>query len=218
MKYKSGAAFRQALETRLIHESRQGISLVRLRKIVAFERFLARLVAAESKHWSLKGRLELELRLGEKAHTTKGIDLVLSSMIVSLPGEIKGVIGEEIDINVNVMNLGSEALDRAFLQIYTRDANLPTLAIPLVESGRTEETVFTFVPTKVDRFTLYLHLEDKGRGDYRQILISIEEESASTGLIVALQQLPASKMILCSIIAVFVLEAVGYMIYQRVRS
>jgi hypothetical protein len=77
MKYKSGAAFRQALETRLVRQSRQGIPLVRLRKIVAFERFLARLVASDSQNWALKGGFALELRLGDRARTTKDIDLVL---------------------------------------------------------------------------------------------------------------------------------------------
>lgn len=79
MKYKSGAAFRQALETRLVRHSRQGVPLIRLRKIVAFERFLARLVASESQKWALKGGFALELRLGDKARTTKDIDLVLLS-------------------------------------------------------------------------------------------------------------------------------------------
>lgn len=79
MKYTSSTAFRQALEIRLLHRSRQGIPLVRLRKIVAFERFLARLVASASQNWALKGGFALELRLGDKARTTKDIDLVLRS-------------------------------------------------------------------------------------------------------------------------------------------
>jgi len=42
MKYKSGAAFRQALEQRLLNRSRAtGTSLVRLRKAVVFDRLLA---------------------------------------------------------------------------------------------------------------------------------------------------------------------------------
>ena len=44
MQYTSGQAFRQALETRLRKMSiEQEISIVRLRKQVAFERFMARL-------------------------------------------------------------------------------------------------------------------------------------------------------------------------------
>ena len=47
MRYKSGRDFRQALETRLRNESlRTGAPLVRLRKMAAFERLLARLARA----------------------------------------------------------------------------------------------------------------------------------------------------------------------------
>ena len=46
MKYASAAAFRRALETRLLVLSREGGGpLVRLRKSVAFDRLLARLFA-----------------------------------------------------------------------------------------------------------------------------------------------------------------------------
>jgi hypothetical protein len=44
MKYKDSATFRKALETRL-------------RKMVAFERFLARLIADQPDTWVLKGGL-----------------------------------------------------------------------------------------------------------------------------------------------------------------
>lgn len=44
MKYESGAAFRRALEDRLRTMNLEtGIPLVRLRKMVAFDRFLARI-------------------------------------------------------------------------------------------------------------------------------------------------------------------------------
>ena len=43
MKYADGSSFRRALEDRLREESLStGIPLVRLRKTIAFERFLAR--------------------------------------------------------------------------------------------------------------------------------------------------------------------------------
>ena len=51
------------------------MALMRLRKRVAFERFLARLVASESGGWVLKGAFALELRLGLRTRTTKDIDL-----------------------------------------------------------------------------------------------------------------------------------------------
>lgn len=76
MRYASAAAFRQALETRLLALSRDGgVSLVRLRKSVAFDRLLARLFAVAPDRWVLKGGLALDYRLGAKARTTMDIDL-----------------------------------------------------------------------------------------------------------------------------------------------
>lgn len=61
MRYGSGEAFRNALETRLrIKGLHSGAPLVRLRKMVAFERFLARLVADQPEAWLLKGGLALQ--------------------------------------------------------------------------------------------------------------------------------------------------------------
>lgn len=76
MKYETAEAFRTALEQRLKNEAEaSGIALMRLRKRVAFERFLARLAAAEPSGWMLKGALALELRLGLRTRATKDIDL-----------------------------------------------------------------------------------------------------------------------------------------------
>jgi len=78
MKYQDGSAFRQALERRLRDQSLStGEPLTRLRKLVAFDRFLARLEAYDPDIWILKGGYALQLRLGEKARTTKDIDLLL---------------------------------------------------------------------------------------------------------------------------------------------
>jgi predicted nucleotidyltransferase component of viral defense system len=76
VKYKTAEAFRTALEQRLKNEAEaSGMALMRLRKRVAFERFLARLAASESSGWVLKGAFALELRLGLRTRTTKDIDL-----------------------------------------------------------------------------------------------------------------------------------------------
>ena len=76
MRYASAAAFRRALETRLLTLSRDdGVSLVRLRKSVAFDRLLARLFAVAPDRWVLKGGLAIDYRLGKKARTTMDIDL-----------------------------------------------------------------------------------------------------------------------------------------------
>lgn len=76
MKYASAPAFRDALEQRLRTQTREsGVSLMRLRKRVAFERFLARLVVAAPDRWVLKGAFALDVRLGLRTRATKDIDL-----------------------------------------------------------------------------------------------------------------------------------------------
>lgn len=79
MTYQSGTAFRRALEDRLLAQSNQAsTSLVRLRKLVAFDRFLARLVEAQPGLWMLKGGLAFQLRMGAFARTTKDMDVLLT--------------------------------------------------------------------------------------------------------------------------------------------
>ncbi len=76
MKYASAAAFRTALEQRLLNQSREtGTSPVRLRKTVVFDRLLARLKEVAPDRWILKGALALDFRLGAKTRTTKDMDL-----------------------------------------------------------------------------------------------------------------------------------------------
>ena len=76
MKYASAPAFRDALEQRLRTQTREsGVSLMRLRKRVAFERFLARLVVAAPDRWVLKGAFALDVRLGLRTRATRDIDL-----------------------------------------------------------------------------------------------------------------------------------------------
>lgn len=77
--YSSAAAFRQALEGRLLQNSKStGMALERLRKHVAFDRFLARLFLNESKdlpRWLLKGGYSMEIRYAHIARMTKDVDL-----------------------------------------------------------------------------------------------------------------------------------------------
>ena len=75
MKYQSGAAFRRALEDRLLTNSKgSGVPLIRLRKMVAFDRYLARLKQSYPNQWYLKGGYALQLRLGSRARTTVDVD------------------------------------------------------------------------------------------------------------------------------------------------
>jgi hypothetical protein len=80
MSYESARALRTALEQRLKNRATKGgdlnaALLARLRKRVAFERFLARLKTVAPQGWLLKGGFALELRLGDVARTTKDIDV-----------------------------------------------------------------------------------------------------------------------------------------------
>lgn len=75
--YKSALDFRKALEHRLQNEaekSRQ--NLQRLRRKVAFNRFLARIFSDPASPWILKGGYAMELRLVH-ARATRDIDLAL---------------------------------------------------------------------------------------------------------------------------------------------
>jgi len=75
VRYRTPAAFRTALETRLKAAQQDGVGVSRLRKRVVFERLLARMHAVAPGAWVLKGGFALELRLGAGAHATKDIDI-----------------------------------------------------------------------------------------------------------------------------------------------
>ncbi|MCZ7576268.1 MAG: nucleotidyl transferase AbiEii/AbiGii toxin family protein [Dehalococcoidia bacterium] len=79
MRYGSAAAFRHALEDRLkLHSQRDGARLARLRKQVAFDRLLARFAQVAPDGWALKGGFALQLRLADRARTTRDVDLAWS--------------------------------------------------------------------------------------------------------------------------------------------
>ncbi len=73
--YATPTAFRQALEARLNGIARQRhVDVQRLRRQVAFDRFLCRLFQHAADRWLLKGGYAMELRLRE-SRTTRDIDL-----------------------------------------------------------------------------------------------------------------------------------------------
>jgi hypothetical protein len=79
MKYADAGAFRRALEQRLLARSRDaGESLSLLRKLVVFDRLLARLLEVAPHRWVLKGALALSYMLGTTRRLTKDADLVRS--------------------------------------------------------------------------------------------------------------------------------------------
>lgn len=81
-RYLSANAFRTALEERLNRQARTqarsyGAEVIRLRRLVAFERLLARLFAGNDPPWLLKGGYSLEMRLRGAARATQDIDLTV---------------------------------------------------------------------------------------------------------------------------------------------
>lgn len=73
--YTTPAAFKTSLEARLRSRARStGTDLQRLRQLVVYDRFLARLFEADTTDIVLKGGLALELR-SDRARATKDVDL-----------------------------------------------------------------------------------------------------------------------------------------------
>ena len=78
MTYDTPAALRTALETRLGTLAREsGVDLERLRRRAAFERLLVRLELGAPGRWIVKGGMALEVRLGNRARSTRDLDLAL---------------------------------------------------------------------------------------------------------------------------------------------
>lgn len=76
MKYATPGGFRNALEQRLQTTAQQtGVPLIRLRKLVVFDRLMARLLIAAPNRWVVKGAAALLFRLGPQSRTTKDLDL-----------------------------------------------------------------------------------------------------------------------------------------------
>jgi hypothetical protein len=76
-KYVTGLALRTALEERLKRVAREeGVDLQRLRRQVAFDRFLARLFPSAGAEWILKGGYAMELRF-QTARATRDLDFTV---------------------------------------------------------------------------------------------------------------------------------------------
>ncbi len=84
-KYATGAALRIALEERLRRIAREeGIDLQRLRRQVAFDRFLARILREPNSNWILKGGYAMELRF-QTARATKDLDFTVRALPTKAP-------------------------------------------------------------------------------------------------------------------------------------
>lgn len=125
-RYATPAAFRRALEDRLMKLVRQErVDLRRLRRQVAFDRLLCRLFHDANSPWLLKGGYAMELRLAA-ARTTRDIDLAIrphpSGKSVWQPEGIQQQLqtAANVDLNdcfvfLNDMKLHHEAV-RSYLQ------------------------------------------------------------------------------------------------------
>lgn len=79
-KYATGAALRTALEERLKQIAKtEGTELQRLRRRVAFDRLLARLLGGVDTQWVLKGGYAMELRF-QVARATKDLDFTVRAI------------------------------------------------------------------------------------------------------------------------------------------
>mgnify|MGYP001584757961 CR=1 FL=1 len=93
--YATAEAFRRALEDRLNRMAReQDLDLARLRRMVAFERLLARLFSQARPPWILKGGYAMEMRFRQTARATKDVDMSLPELQPMFGGE--EVTGERL--------------------------------------------------------------------------------------------------------------------------
>jgi len=98
MRYSTAAAFRQALETRLLTSSREsGMPVVRLRKLVTFERLLARMLVVAPDGWMLKGGVALEARLHTQSRMTFDLDISRGDSEVHATRDF--LIAQDLDLN-----------------------------------------------------------------------------------------------------------------------
>ena len=113
MRYADADAMRMALEQRLRNEAEaRGVALQRLRKRVAFERFLARLALSPAE-WVLKRAFALELRLGLQTRMTKDIDLACDDDEAAVTRDLAGAAALDIDDVFTFRVRRTPALERA---------------------------------------------------------------------------------------------------------
>lgn len=93
-KYATGAALRAALEERLKQIAKTERSeLQRLRRQVAFDRFLARLFGSANTQWVLKGGYAMELRF-QVARATKDLDFTVRTISTQTGDAVLGFLQE----------------------------------------------------------------------------------------------------------------------------
>jgi hypothetical protein len=151
--YRTATAFRHALEDRLKAISKKdGTDLTRLRRRVAFDRFLARLFARETPKWLLKGGYAMEIRLSNLARTTKDIDLSLTDDVS---------LGTPEKIPSTVLELLRDAAEQALKDWFTFYVGESTVELHLAPTAGARYPIDCLVDQR--RFIAF-HL-DVGVGD-----------------------------------------------------
>ncbi len=101
-KYETSTAFKAALETRLKSKAESmNRPYATIRKLVAFDRLLARVFFARDEAFALKGGYSLELRLG-RSRTTQDVDLIIQNRLLLGPAsdqgdEVKAILQYKLD-------------------------------------------------------------------------------------------------------------------------
>lgn len=119
MTYDNAAALRTAIEDRIRNTSGD---VLRARRRIVFERFLARLIAAEPDAWVLKGGFALEVRMPDRARATRDVDLAVAPELAQVD-VLRDAIVEALAVD--------EAGDRFVFAL--RDLR----SLPAVDAGRT---------------------------------------------------------------------------------
>jgi hypothetical protein len=182
MRYATAAAFRAALEHRL-HQtatSRENPSIGRLRRMVVFERLLARLLVVAPDRWIVKGGVALELRLGSRARTTRDLDLALHNTVDAATADLIAAqaldLGDFFVFAIELVgerdgadrrpavryDVAAELAGRRFDKV-TVDVNLgdPQVAVPDRLRGPNLLGFAGFEPINVLALPLELHLAEK---------------------------------------------------------
>ena len=117
IRYTSGTAFRRALEDRLNQLAlSSNLRMTRLRKIVVFQRVLARLLIVAPDQWILKGGLALDFRLsghpGARPRATKDMDLACLGGIDSADVDFRRIqeleLADYFEFDIRRLNIEQE--------------------------------------------------------------------------------------------------------------
>jgi len=121
VKYATAQAFRQALEDRIRREYK-GKDIPRIRKMIVFERLMARL----DERWILKGGYAIQLRT-EKARTTQDVDLLATEISLheiedSFRKALDREIGDHFTFFITEQGSIGDDVDSVRFQVTTRVA------------------------------------------------------------------------------------------------